>query len=573
VSSEVRQQTRRPRWIPDGERVVRSVTLLARLTGLLALVSVLVPIGRSRLRQPLAGVLELPRQATESAAAITLVAGFGLLLLATGLRRRKRNAWVMSTVVCALLVFSHALHPRGFVALILSVVLLGLLLGNRRRFTARPDPGGRAYAVRVGLQFLTSGFVLLMLLMLFNAKRIDGHPSLLEQASQAALALVGVAGPLSFTSDVLDDLIALMGLGFGVSAVAAAAYFLLRSQEPQPALSTEDEEKLRALLDRHGSADSLGYFALRDDKAAVFSPTGKSAITYRVLVGVALAAGDPLGDYEAWGGAIDVYLDACARHGWTPAVLGCSERGATVWARHGLGTLELGDEAVVDAATFTLRGRAMRGVRQAVGRLERTGYRVAVRRVADIPAEEVAALVELGKKWRGSERERGFSMALGRLAVDRNCVVVTAVHDEQVRGLLHFVPWGSDGLSLDAMLRDRDAENGVNELMITTLLGACEGLGVRRVSLNFAMFRAALERGQKIGAGPVAKMWATLLRFGSRWWQIESLYKFNDKFAPQWVPRFLVYSGARELPRIGLAAMEAEGFGGRPPVLLRLLRR
>jgi len=549
------------------------VTLLARLTGLLALVSVLVPIGRSRLRQPLAGVLELPRQATESAAAITLVAGFGLLLLATGLRRRKRNAWVMSTVVCALLVFSHALHPRGFVALILSVVLLGLLLGNRRRFTARPDPGGRAYAVRVGLQFLTSGFVLLMLLMLFNAKRIDGHPSLLEQASQAALALVGVAGPLSFTSDVLLDLIALMGLGFGISAVAAAAYFLLRSQEPQPALSTEDEEKLRALLDRHGSADSLGYFALRDDKAAVFSPTGKSAITYRVLVGVALAAGDPLGDYEAWGGAIDVYLDACARHGWTPAVLGCSERGATVWARHGLGTLELGDEAVVDAATFTLRGRAMRGVRQAVGRLERTGYRVAVRRVADIPAEEVAALVELGKKWRGSERERGFSMALGRLAVDRNCVVVTAVHDEQVRGLLHFVPWGSDGLSLDAMLRDRDAENGVNELMITTLLGACEGLGVRRVSLNFAMFRAALERGRKIGAGPVAKMWATLLRFGSRWWQIESLYKFNDKFAPQWVPRFLVYSGARELPRIGLAAMEAEGFGGRPPVLLRLLRR
>jgi len=305
----------------------------------------------------------------------------------------------------------------------------------------------------------------------------------------------------------------------------------------------------------------------------VFSPTGKSAITYRVLAGVALAAGDPLGDYEAWGGAIDVYLDACARRGWTPAVLGCSERGATVWARHGLGTLELGDEAVVDAATFTLQGRAMRGVRQAVGRLERTGYRVAVRRVADIPAEEVAALVELGKKWRGSERERGFSMALGRLAVDPNCVVVTAVHAEQVRGLLHFVPWGSDGLSLDAMLRDRDAENGVNELMITTLLGACEGLGVRRVSLNFAMFRAALERGQKIGAGPVAKMWAALLRFGSRWWQIESLYKFNDKFAPQWVPRFLMYSGARELPRIGLAAMEAEGFGGRPPVLLRLLRR
>jgi lysyl-tRNA synthetase class 2 len=571
--SAVTEPEAKRRWMPDGERVVRSVTGLARLTGLLALVSVLLPVGRNRLRQPLAGVLDLPKQATESAAAVTLVAGVGLLLLATGLRRRKRNAWMMSTVVSGLLVISHAFHPRAYITLLLSVLLLGLLLGTRRRFTARPDPGGRGFAVRVGLQVLFSGFVLLMLLMLFNHKHILGSPSVLQLAQQAAWAVVGVAGPLTFSSERLDDLIAIMGLTFGVSAVGAAAYFLLRSPEPRPSISADDEQRLRALLDRHGDADSLGYFALRDDKAAVFSPTGKSAITYRVLAGVALASGDPLGDYEAWGGAIDVYLDVCANHGWTPAVLGCSERGATVWARHGLGTLELGDEAVVDAATFTLQGRTMRGVRQAVARLERAGYSVEVRRVADVPTQELDELIELGKKWRGSERERGFSMALGRLAVDPACVVVTAVQDEQVRGLLHFVPWGEDGLSLDAMLRDREAENGLNELMITSVLAASAGLGVRRVSLNFAMFRAALERGEKIGAGPVAKVWAWLLRFSSRWWQIESLYKFNDKFAPQWVPRYVVYSGVRDLPRICLAGSEAEGFGGRPPALLRLLRK
>jgi len=572
VSTAVEQEPKR-RWIPDGERAVRSVTLLARLTGLLALVSVLLPYGRHRLQQPLAGVLDLPKQATESAAAIILVAGVGLFLLASGLHRRKRNAWAGSTVVSALLVVSHAVHPRGVVPLVLSIVLLVLLVSTRRRFTARPDPGGRGYAVRVGFQVLASGFVLLMLLMLFNHKNIDGRPSLLQQVQQAGLALVGVAGPLTFSSDVLDDLIAILGLSFGIATVAVVAYFLLRSQEPRPALSGADEANLRALLQRHGEADSLGYFALRDDKAAVFSPTGKSAVTYRVIAGVALASGDPLGDYEAWSGATEVYLDACATHGWTPAVLACSERGATVWARHGLGTLELGDEAVVDAATFTLQGRSMRGVRQAVARLERAGYSVRIRRVGDIPPEELDELVQLGRQWRGAEAERGFSMALGRLAVDPGCVVVTAVQEGAVRGLLHFVPWGPDGLSLDAMLRDRGAENGVNELMIARLLAGSAEIGVRRVSLNFAMFRAALERGAKIGAGPVAKLWAWVLRFGSRWWQIESLYRFNDKFSPQWVPRYLVYSGPRDLPRIALAASEAEGFGGRPPLLLRLLRR
>jgi lysyl-tRNA synthetase class 2 len=124
------------------------------------------------------------------------------------------------------------------------------------------------------------------------------------------------------------------------------------------------------------------------------------------------------------------------------------------------------------------------------------------------------------------------------------------------------------------MIRDPAVtENGLNELLITDLLAACRGLGVAKVSLNFAVFRSALERGERIGAGPVARLWARLLRIASRWWQIETLYRFNARFAPSWVPRYLVFDAVRDLPRIAVAAFEAEGYGGRPPALLRLLRR
>jgi lysyl-tRNA synthetase class 2 len=81
---------------------------------------------------------------------------------------------------------------------------------------------------------------------------------------------------------------------------------------------------------------------------------------------------------------------------------------------------------------------------------------------------------------------------------------------------------------------------------------------VKRISLNFAVFRAALERGERIGAGPVLRAWRGVLIFLSRWFQIESLYKFNAKFSPEWVPRFLVFPGTTDAPRIGLAALEAE---------------
>jgi lysyl-tRNA synthetase class 2 len=110
------------------------------------------------------------------------------------------------------------------------------------------------------------------------------------------------------------------------------------------------------------------------------------------------------------------------------------------------------------------------------------------------------------------------------------------------------------------MRRDKTAQAGLNDFLIVEAIKAAPGLGVKRVSLNFAMFRAALERGERIGAGPVLRAWRGLLVFLSRWFQIESLYKFNAKFSPVWEPRFFVFTSGRDAPRIAVAALEAEAF-------------
>jgi lysyl-tRNA synthetase class 2 len=123
------------------------------------------------------------------------------------------------------------------------------------------------------------------------------------------------------------------------------------------------------------------------------------------------------------------------------------------------------------------------------------------------------------------------------------------------------------------MRRDRTADPGLNELMIVAALREADRLGVRRISLNFAVFRSALERGERIGAGPVLRRWRALLVFLSRWFQIESLYRFNVKFRPIWEPRFVAFRQTRDLPRIALAALEAEAFLVLPSMLQRGHRR
>ena len=561
------------RWPGVASRAASVVAAATWLLGIITVASALVPPDRARLRL----LTELlPYQAADAAAAVAAALGVLLLYLAGGLRRRKRRAWVAAVVVTAVVALSHLVKGLDVEEATASALVLGLLLGCRREFGAEADPVGRRLAVRRFVQLAGLGVALGMLLLQAYSGQLAGRPSLRTQLTEVLVGLVGVTGPVGFTSDRAADLVGATLLGFGLLTAFVTAYFALRPAEPLALLDPSDEQRLRGLLDRHGRRDSLGYFALRRDKSVVFSPSGKAAVTYRVLHGVLLASGDPVGDPEAWPGAIEATLRLARRYAWTPAVIGCGERGATVWTRSGLNAYELGDEAVLDVPAFSLDGRPMRGIRQAVARVQRAGITSTVRRARDVPAAELVELAAAADAWRGSGVERGFSMALSRLGdpTDPDCVLVTARRpDGSLCGLLHFVPWGSDGLSLDLMRRARDADNGINEFMVVALAGRCGGLGVTRLSLNFAVMRAALENGERIGAGPVARLWRSMLLLASRWWQIETLHRFNAKFQPGWQPRYLCYESGRQLPRVALAALEAEAFLVPPGIVRLALRR
>jgi lysyl-tRNA synthetase, class II len=499
------------------------------------------------------------------------LAGF----LAVMMRRRKRAAWIFNLIlltptalayVSAMTLAEFRSHPENWVSTGFTLLLWFGLLFGRREFYAKGDRnnprlaaavlfGGGAVAVAIGTVLVTFFATI-------------GQSTLADRISYVLARVTSLAG----SDDTVDGLVAPHWIGVVINLMSLALfllvlYALFRSPRGRWLHSPDDEDHLRALLEKHGERDSLGYFALRRDKAVIFSPTGKAAITYRVIGGVSLASGDPLGDPEAWPGVIEAWLTEAYQHAWAPAVAGASEEGGTIFARHGLTALELGDEAVVETADFTLEGRAMRVVRQAYNRVKRAGYTVRIRRHADIPPDEFATLISAADHWRYGETERGFSMALGRMGdpADGQCVMVEC-HDFEGRlcALLSYVPWGTNGLSLDVMRRDKASDNGVIEFMVIELIQRAAEVGVERISLNFAMFRSVFERGSRLGAGPVLRLWRAVLMFFSRWWQIESLYRANAKYRPIWEPRFVLYSRSSDLPRIGIAYARAEGFLGLP---------
>lgn len=360
-----------------------------------------------------------------------------------------------------------------------------------------------------------------------------------------------------------EDILVTVGQLMFFAVLVVTMYVFLTPPKDQYSWDSSREVRVRRLLLEHGEIDSLGYYATRRDKSAIFSPDGRACVDYAVIGSVSLATGDPIGDPASWPEAVKAWKADARHYGWTLAALGASEAGARAFREAGLSVASIGDEAVLETKRFSTSTTSHTDLRRAVNKLARAGYTIKIDRQGDLTDEEIAQVHALADQWRHGSVERGFSMALGRTGdpADAKVMIVQARDDTgNTVGLLTFAPWGSRGLSLDLMRRSPDAPNGITEFMVVSLMEAADELGLHRVSLNFAMFRRIFATADQFAAPIATNLAAKFLSLFDRFFQLERLYRFSERFSPVWVPRFLCYDNHLSFAQVAWAAGRAEGF-------------
>ena len=457
--------------------------------------------------------------AVENGAAGTIV-GAGLVALAAPLARGRRRALLAAAglVLASLALDDDVIARPGLAAL----GLLTALLVCAPAFRASGDPATRRLIVPA-----------------------------------AALLAIGLAADLARAGGHLTHPLAATLL---VSACLLAA----RALRPWRSAATDDpaaRARAARIVAEHAT-DTLAPFTLRADKQFFFGGSGTSFVAYRVVAGVALVSGDPVGDEAEFPALVATFARFAERRGWTLGVLGASTRRLPLWRDVGLRAHYTGDEAVVDPAAFSLEGRAIRKVRQSVTRLEREGYSAEAVRGSAIDESLATRIAEISSRWRGDRAETGYTMAFAGAAVDRerdDLYVIARDAAGEPRGFLHFgiVP-GGNALSLSTMRRERDTPNGLNEFLICRAIDHAREQRIRRVSLNFAAFALLLDPPAPLD--PLSRAERRLLTRFERRFQLERLLSFSQKFAPEWTPRYAAYPSVATLPRIALAAMLAEAY-------------
>ncbi len=547
-------------------KLQRSVPLwIGRATFLVGLFDILANVSR-RIRNPIHRLDHiLPVFLNASALATAIFTGLILMILASGLARRKHRAWTLTLIILAVNlateIFRSSHHP---LQIFLSVILIIILGFFRKSFYAKSDPSTKSQPlIGFGLAVIVLFVASLLLLKYRSHDEIIGSPSYASIFLFIIEGFVGVAGPVHFASVRASDLSAFTLGTFGVFIVLVPMWLYFRRIKPIPKMSDADMDQVRLLIKHDLEQDSLGYFATRRDKSVVWSANRKAGIAYRVQGGVMLASGDPFGEYSLWPDAIKEFIAIAEEHAWTPAVMGCSDHGGEVWVEHaGMIAVDIGDEAIIQVNDFTLEGRPMANVRQMVNRIRRKGYTSLTLKWSDVDPQTQAELRKLAHEWRYGVAERGFSMSMDRFGEvgDPDTYITIARLNGEIKGLQYYVPWTTDGLSLDRMQCERGTDAGINELMIVDTVEYARANNLKHVSLNFAAFRSLFERADKISAGPITRGRRNVLRFFSNFFQVESLYRFNAKFQPEWETRYVLYPRATDLPKVAWAALRAEKF-------------
>jgi lysylphosphatidylglycerol synthetase-like protein (DUF2156 family) len=473
------------------------------------------------------------------------ISGFLLLLLSAGLWRRRRGAWLAAIVVLVVAALFSLLKGLDWEEAAELLVLAAVLAPCRAAFDRRSRLFEALSPTWVMLVLTVIGGMLWLGFFAYRdvAYTDDLWWSLLIDREVSGFLRVGAV-------------LALLGVVIaGWSLVSAPG---ARSHGPA---GPEEAARALAILQAGDGVLPDGWLAMLRDKALMFSPSGRSFITYRVRGRRWITMGEPVGPVEERLGLLWTFAEMADSYGGVPVFYAVEETALADLATLGLAVRKIGEEALVDTGAFTLQGKSRQNLRTAVNRCEREGATFGM-----LPPGAASGVIEelraVSDTWLRHHIgvEKGFS--LGRFDPDYLALTPVAVVRQggRIIAFANLMP-GGDRLAVDLMRFTPDAPPGVMDYLFIRAIEWARENGYRWLDLG----RAPLAGLENRRLAPVfARVGALVFEEGGALYGFAGLRAWKAKFAPEWRPCFIAAptSTPLALALLDVALLTSDGWRG-----------
>ncbi len=487
-----------------------------------------------------------------------VLAGFGLLLLARGLWRRKETAWWLTLLLLLISALVHLIKGLNYEEAALASILAAVLWTQRSHFHALSDPP----SLWQGLGVLAASFCFTLAYGALGIYLLDRHFQA-QYSFEAAIRQTVIM----FTQFYDPGLQPITGFGryfatsiyiIGAVTLGYALLMLLQPVFVRRAASASDRRRATRIVEQYGQS-SLARFVLLPDKLYCFTPGG-SVIAYTAKGHTAIALGDPIGPPADTLAAIVAFQELCQHNDWTPTFYQTLPDYRDLYRAAGFDLLCIGHEGIVHLDTFTLEGGANKTLRTNLHHFTHMGYQAIVHEPPLSPAL-LAELRVISDAWltmmHGSEQR--FSVGWFDDDYIRNSQVM-AIHAPEgtIVAFANIVPeYQRNEISIDLMRRQREVESGTMEFLFVAFFQWAKAQGYATFNLGLSALSGV---GQQTDDPMIERALYYLYKHINQFYNFKGLHEFKEKFHPEWSPRYLVYPNVSRLPVI-LTALARLGTG------------
>ncbi|MDT8856007.1 bifunctional lysylphosphatidylglycerol flippase/synthetase MprF [Paracoccaceae bacterium Fryx2] len=486
-----------------------------------------------------------PLAFVEGSALLSSALGAGLIVLALGISRRSLGAWLLSLAALAAgmaVSLMQGLDYQRAVVLGLACLILLPFRGEFNRRTRLTHSGffSPGWIVLVAATVASFGFVF------FFANK--STPYAHELWWQFAM---DQGAPRALRAGLLASLA--VGL--------ATLFLLLRAPRFTPTLPDAVQLVQAEAIAMAGQKPDAG-FALTGDKTLLFADSGDAFLMFAVQGRSWIALGGPVGAPEAFAGLAWAFVDAARHAGARPVFYEVGEGDLPLMLDLGMNLHKLGEEAVIDLATFALEGPARKSLRAAHARAQRDGLTLEVLSPPHDPAL-IATLRGISDDWLAARnaREKGFSVGRFDPGWLNRWPVAVVRHSGRIVAFANLlVTDNRAAASIDMMRHSADAPGSTMEFLFTDLMLRLREQGYHRFSLGMAPLSGLMpDRSRRLWD----RFGAALFRHGGNFYNFAGLRAFKEKFDPAWHPHYLAVPSA--LPPLLPLADAAVLIGGKAP--------
>jgi phosphatidylglycerol lysyltransferase len=509
-----------------------------------------------------------------------------LLIAAEGLRRGRQVAWAAAlllnlvlgilglalaahTAAAALeqrIMLGSGVHVHAWLIIALPalqpLLVAALLVATHRRFDQRAPIGTYRGATRVVAGTFVAVSVVYVGGSLLLTADYDRPPTLqavLRELPPRFLPpgyLGGSAPAFLPVSEPALWLFEWTGLVFWAVVGTVALASFTRSR-----IDTEwNLRRVRSLLHSTGGS-SLSHMATWQGHSYWFTPDGTAAVAYRVIGGIAITTGDPIGDPAARACAVRGFVAHCTDHAWTPCLYSVDAEVRSIAQTMGWSSVQVAEEIVLPLADLAFTGKKWQDVRTALNNAQKAGFVAEWTSFPTAPLGITDQIRAISAEWAASSGLPEMGFTLGGLAEldDPEVRLLIAVDDDRtVHGATSWLPVRRNGevvgWTLDFMRRRADGPNGVMEFLIASAALLCKSEGAEFLSLSGAPL-ARFDRSRPIDG--LQRLLDTVGRRLEPVYGFASLLAFKSKFQPQYRPLYMAYPEPVMLPAIGNAIYRA----------------